>query len=79
MDLSIIMPAYNEQATILEAVQSALDAELPVDSRETIAVEKGSADRTRELLRSREWPAGSTQFGIPGRLPRLPDRAADSL
>ncbi len=55
-DLSIIMPAYNEEATILEAVQVALDAKPPVGTRELIVVENGSQDRTRELLRSREWP-----------------------
>jgi glycosyltransferase involved in cell wall biosynthesis len=56
MDLSIVMPAFNEEATILEAVKSALDAELPVDGREVIVVENGSRDRTRELLRSQDWP-----------------------
>jgi glycosyltransferase involved in cell wall biosynthesis len=56
MDLSIIMPAFNEEATILEAVQAALDAELPVAGREVVVVENGSHDRTRELLHSRDWP-----------------------
>lgn len=56
MDLTIIMPAYNEEATILEAVDSALEAKLPVGTKEVIVVENGSVDRTRELLRSRPWP-----------------------
>jgi glycosyltransferase involved in cell wall biosynthesis len=55
MDLSIIMPAYNEEATILEAIKSALDAQIPVD-KELIVVENGSTDRTRELLRSKQFP-----------------------
>jgi glycosyltransferase involved in cell wall biosynthesis len=56
VDLSIIMPAYNEEATIIEAVQIALDADLPVDGREIVVVENGSQDRTRELLRAHPWP-----------------------
>jgi glycosyltransferase involved in cell wall biosynthesis len=56
MDLSIIMPAYNEEATILDAVQGALDAKLPIGEREVIVIENGSTDRTREVLRSQAWP-----------------------
>jgi len=55
MDFTMIMPAYNEEATILEAVKAALDAELPVGERELIVVENGSQDRTRELLRSQNF------------------------
>ncbi|HZN15274.1 MAG TPA: glycosyltransferase family 2 protein [Acidimicrobiales bacterium] len=57
MDLTIIMPAYNEEATILEAVQTAVDAVIPVKEREILVVENGSQDSTRQLLRSHEWPA----------------------
>jgi dolichol-phosphate hexosyltransferase len=56
MDLSIIMPAYNEEDTILQAVRSALAAKLPVDAREVVVIENGSTDRTREVLRSEAWP-----------------------
>jgi dolichol-phosphate hexosyltransferase len=56
MRLSIIMPAYNEESTIVEAVQSALAAELPVEAREVVVIENGSNDDTRKLLRSQEWP-----------------------
>jgi glycosyltransferase involved in cell wall biosynthesis len=56
MDLSIIMPAYNEEATILQAVKAAIDVDLPVANWEVIVIENGSADRTRELLRSQAWP-----------------------
>lgn len=56
MRLSILMPVYNELATVERAVEDALDAELPVDGRELILVDDGSTDGTRELLTGREWP-----------------------
>jgi glycosyltransferase involved in cell wall biosynthesis len=56
-ELSIIIPAFNEEATIEAAVHRALEVELPVASRELIVVENGSRDRTREILRRTEWPA----------------------
>jgi glycosyltransferase involved in cell wall biosynthesis len=55
-DVSIIMPAFNEEATIEEAIERALDAELPVAEREIVVIENGSLDRTREILRGRSWP-----------------------
>ena len=56
-DLSILMPVYNERATVEEAIERALEAELPVESRQVVVVDDGSTDGTRELLRAREWPA----------------------
>lgn len=55
-DLSILMPVFNERATVEEAIHDALGAELPVDSRELIVVDDGSTDGTRELLGSHTWP-----------------------
>jgi glycosyltransferase involved in cell wall biosynthesis len=54
--LSIVMPVYNERATIDAAVADALGADLPVDRRELIVVDDGSTDGTRELLRETGWP-----------------------
>jgi glycosyltransferase involved in cell wall biosynthesis len=54
--LSILMPVYNELETIEAAIADAVDAELPIDTREIIVVDDGSTDGTRELLRSRQWP-----------------------
>ena len=56
MQLSILIPAYNEEATVVAAVQAALDAKLPVDTREVIVVENGSTDRTLAELRAHAWP-----------------------
>jgi dolichol-phosphate hexosyltransferase len=56
-ELSILMPVYNERATVVEAIERALAAELPVESRQLVVVDDGSTDGTRELLRERDWPA----------------------
>jgi glycosyltransferase involved in cell wall biosynthesis len=49
MKLSILMPAYNEEARIAEALQQALDVKYPCDV-EIIVVDDGSSDSTREIL-----------------------------
>jgi glycosyltransferase involved in cell wall biosynthesis len=55
--LSILMPVFNERATIEAAIADALGAELPVE-RELVVVDDGSTDGTRELLDKSTWPDG---------------------
>jgi glycosyltransferase involved in cell wall biosynthesis len=55
--LSILMPVYNELATVEQAIGDVLTAELPVERRQLIVVDDGSTDGTWELLAGREWPA----------------------
>jgi cellulose synthase/poly-beta-1,6-N-acetylglucosamine synthase-like glycosyltransferase len=47
--VSVIIPAYNEEAVIVETVRAALSADYP--KLEIIVVDDGSADRTSELVR----------------------------
>ena len=48
MKLSILMPVYNERATLESAVKRVLDVDYPVDV-ELVIVDDGSSDGTREL------------------------------
>jgi glycosyltransferase involved in cell wall biosynthesis len=55
--LTILMPVFNERATLERAVTDALEAELPVAERQVVIVDDGSTDGSRELLRDTTWPA----------------------
>ena len=59
--LSILMPVYNEIATVEQAIEEVLGTELPTEI-ELIVVDDGSTDGSAELLRSREWPAAVRVF-----------------
>jgi glycosyltransferase involved in cell wall biosynthesis len=51
MKLSVVMPVYNEQATIREIVGRVLAVDLAPLDKEVVIVDDGSEDRTREILR----------------------------
>lgn len=53
LKVSIIIPVYNEEATLHTLITKVLDAHLPPGlSKETVIVNDGSTDRTREILNS---------------------------
>jgi glycosyltransferase involved in cell wall biosynthesis len=59
--LSILMPVYNERATVQEAIDAVLTTELPTDV-ELIIVDDGSTDGSREILREGSWPENVRVF-----------------
>ena len=55
-DLSVLMPIYNERATVANAIEQVLEADLPVDDFELVIVDDHSTDGTREWLARRRGP-----------------------
>ena len=53
--LSILMPVFNEAATVRRAIADVLDSDLDADT-ELIVVDDGSTDGSREILAGGDWP-----------------------
>lgn len=53
-ELSILMPAYNEASTVVQAIRRVLDTEFPVPF-ELIVIDDGSSDETPHLV-TENWP-----------------------
>lgn len=51
--LSVIVPVYNEEATIVTLLERVKAADIPGVSKEVIVVDDGSRDRTRDILDAR--------------------------
>jgi dolichol-phosphate hexosyltransferase len=54
--LSILMPVFNEEATVEQAVREVLDVDLGMET-EILLVDDGSTDGTAAILDRTEWPA----------------------
>ena len=57
-NLSILMPVYNEAATVATAIQRVLNADLELGEIELVIVDDGSTDGTSSILSDGEWPSG---------------------
>ena len=53
--LTVLMPVYNERATVEAALRRLLATELPVEF-EVVVIDDGSRDGTRAILEGTDWP-----------------------
>lgn len=53
--LSILVPAYNEESTAVQAVREILEARMGIE-REVIVIDDGSTDGTAAALAAESWP-----------------------
>ncbi len=65
MKLSVVIPVYNERATLLELISRVIAVDIGMD-REIILVDDGSVDGTRELypLIEKRWPEESFKIKL---------------
>src|SRR3954447_8262775 len=56
--VAIVMPAFNEEATIARSLRSLLAVDYPADKLEIVAIDDGSTDTTLDELRAVEADAG---------------------
>ncbi len=65
MKLSVVMPAYNEQATIRTIVARVLAVNLGAVEKELVIVDDGSKDGTRDILKELDGKDGVRVFFQP--------------
>jgi glycosyltransferase involved in cell wall biosynthesis len=58
-ELSVLMPVYNEAATVERAIEQVLETDLGLP-KELIVVDDGSTDGSGEIMRGRDWGDGVT-------------------
>ena len=63
MDLSVVIPSYNQADLLKESLRSLIDQTIPHEAYEIVVVDDGSTDHTATVLR---------EFGPPVRIVRLP-------
>jgi glycosyltransferase involved in cell wall biosynthesis len=63
--VSVVMPVYNEERTITEAVKRLLAVEFPGGATEVLIVDDGSTDGTAERLAAESWPERVRLFRHP--------------
>lgn len=56
VEVSVLMPVYNERRTVERALEELLASEISAIGWEAIVVDDGSVDGTAELLSGRHWP-----------------------
>ncbi len=50
--LTILIPAFNEEAAIAQSIQGAVDSEYPTDKLTVLVIDDGSTDQTAQIVKS---------------------------